>query len=78
MSIIQNRTRRTVTVTAVADPIGTERTTAFWDAVAKLIFDQDRTTSRPGLRWRISPPAWQIPTWKGSRVAASPDPLTPG
>ena len=43
MSIIQNRTRRTLTVTAVADPIGTERTIAFWDAVAKLIFDQERS-----------------------------------
>ncbi|MEB3236288.1 MAG: hypothetical protein VKO64_01515 [Candidatus Sericytochromatia bacterium] len=33
---------RAIAISVVADPIGTERTVAFWSAVADLIFDNSR------------------------------------
>ena len=37
---------RAIAFSVVADPIGTTRTVAFWDAVADLIFDNRRETVR--------------------------------
>jgi len=37
---------RAIAISVVADPIGTARTVAFWDAVADLIFDNRRETAR--------------------------------
>ncbi|MBM3259700.1 MAG: hypothetical protein FJY99_08140 [Candidatus Sericytochromatia bacterium] len=37
---------RAIAISVMADPIGTARTVAFWDAVADLIFDNRRDTAR--------------------------------